>query len=68
MIYFVVAQKNEDGKWKVFGPWDYINGADDKIAELSHKDADSTYCQVELARVLTDEDDPDKNEWIRHDK
>ena len=58
MIYFVVAQKEDDGKWEVFGPWDYIEGADNKIAKITF---DPQYSQVELARVLTDEDDSD--EW-----
>ena len=57
MIYLVVAQKEEDGKWILFGPWDYIEGADEKIAELG---CDPIYSQVELARVLTDED---SGEW-----
>jgi len=58
MIYFVVAQREEDGQWEPFGPWDYVEGADKKIAELS---CDPIYSQVELARVLTDEDDD--REW-----
>lgn len=65
MIYFVVAQKQADGKWEVFGPWDYIDGADSKIAELGD---DIRFAQVELARVLTDEDNPDRDEWLDHDK
>lgn len=65
MIYFVVAQKEKDGEWKLFGPWDYIEGADSKIVEL---DNDETYSQIELARVLTDEDGPDKDEWVECDK
>jgi hypothetical protein len=59
MIYFVVAQKEEDAEWELFGPWDYIEGADEKIDELSHS---PIYSQVELARVLTDEDG---REWLR---
>ena len=65
MIYFVVAQRDEDGKWEVFGPHEYVGQADEKIAIL---DNDPTYSQVELARVLTDEDDPDRSEWLDQDK
>ena len=64
MIYFVVAQRESDGEWKLFGPWDYVDGADAKIAEL---DDDPVYAQTELARVLTDEDNPDRDEWLGHD-
>jgi hypothetical protein len=53
MIYFVVAQRDEDGEWDLFGPWDYVEGADNKIAEL---DQDDKYSQVELARVWKQED------------
>lgn len=66
MIYFVVAQKEDDGKWDVFGPWEYVEGADDKIVELEVGTVE--YSQVELARVLTDEDDPDRAEWLESDK
>lgn len=65
MIYFVVAQRNEDGKWNLFGPWQFVNMADDKIIEL---EGDLRYSQIELARVLTDEDNPDRNEWLNQDK
>lgn len=65
MIYFVVAQREEDGKWEVFSPYEYVGQADEKIAIL---DDDPTYSQVELARVLTDEDDPDMEEWSDRDK
>ena len=58
MIYFVVAQKDDDGGWELFGPWDCIERADERIAELSD---DPIYSQVELARVLTDEDG---SEWV----
>jgi hypothetical protein len=59
VIYFVVAQKEQDGEWKLFGPDERIEKADEKIAELEN---DPAYSQVELARVLTDEDGPD---WLR---
>ena len=65
MIYFVVAQDEDSGKWVLFGPWDYIEGADEKIAYFK---SGNKYSQVELARVLTDEDDPDKEEWLGSDK
>ncbi len=65
MIYFVVAQSEEDGVWKLFGPWSYIEGADIKIAKLTD---DPAYSQVELARVLTDEDNPDRGEWLAADR
>lgn len=65
MIYFVVAQKEEDGEWKLFGPWDYIEGADNAIAVLT---ANPLYDQLEIARVLTDEDKPDIAEWLDADK
>lgn len=68
MIYFVVAQKDEDGRWELFGPWDYIEGADKAIAALTD---DPAYDQPEIARVLTDEDRPDRTEWLdadRHEK
>lgn len=65
MIYFVVAQREEDGKWEVFGPYEQIDKADNKIARL---DDNSDYSQIELARVLTDEDDPDRTEWLDRDK
>lgn len=64
MIYFVVAQREDNGEWELFGPWDYIDGADAKIAEL---DDDQTYAQTEIARVLTDDDNPDRGEWLEHD-
>jgi len=63
MIYFVVAQLDGDGEWYLFGPWDYIEGADKKIVEL---DQDNKYCQVDVARVLTDEDGPDQDDWEKH--
>ena len=66
MIYFVVAQKEEDGKWGVFGPWDYVDGADDKIVELEVGVV--AYSQIEIARVLTTEDDPDRDDWLELDK
>ena len=56
MIYFVVAQQEQDGEWKLFGPWECVEMADERIAELN---TDPGYAQVELARVLTDEDGPD---------
>jgi hypothetical protein len=65
MIYFVVAQKEESGRWELFGPWDYIEGADERIAYLSDG---PEYSQVELARVLTEEDNPDRGEWLGSDK
>lgn len=58
MIYFVVAQQEQDGDWKLFGPWEDVGIADEKIVELEN---DSVYSQIELARVLTDEDGPD---WL----
>lgn len=65
MIYFVVAQKESSGKWEVFGPWDYIDGADEKIAYLSDG---PEYSQVEIARVLTEADGNDRGEWLDKDK
>jgi hypothetical protein len=65
MIYFVVAQRDEDGKWELFGPYEHDYLADEKIAEL---DENEKYSQVELARVLTEEDNPDREEWLRHDR
>jgi hypothetical protein len=65
MIYFIVAQKEEDGKWDVFGPWDYVDGADDQIIELEVGTVE--YSQIDIARVLTKEDDPDKGEWLKLD-
>ncbi len=56
MIYFVVAQDDDCGTWILFGPWEQIEKADEKIELLSNN---PIYCQVELARVLTDEDGPD---------
>lgn len=64
MIYFVVTQRDEDGEWELFGPYNYIDPADTKIAELTD---DPKYSQVELARVLTDEDNPDKSQWAGMD-
>jgi hypothetical protein len=58
MIYFVVAQLEDDGEWKLFGPWECVEIADERIAKLS---TDPLYSQVELARVLTEEDGP---EWL----
>ena len=70
MIYFVVAQREENGKWDLFGPWENIEDADSKIAELTDLWGKKfpQYSQVELARVLTDEDNPDITEWLDQDK
>lgn len=70
MIYFVVAQRNEDGKWDLFGPWENVEEADSKIAKLIDffNGVFPQYSQVELARVLTDEDNPDRAEWLNRDK
>ncbi len=65
MIYFVVAQQEVDGVWKLFGPWENIEKAD---VELSRLDALPQYSQVEIARVLTEEDNPDMEEWSDSDK
>lgn len=63
MIYFIVAQRDEDAEWELFGPHNYIDAADKKIEEL---EKDPKYSQVELARVLTEEDSPDKGDWEKH--
>ncbi len=61
MIYFVVAQRDEDGEWEiVLGPQGEIDGVDDKIAEL---DEDPKYSQVEIARVITEDDKLKNVEW-----
>lgn len=56
MIYFVVAQDSEGGHWILFGPWERVEGADTKIDDLV---CSERYSQVEIARVLTEEDGPD---------
>lgn len=63
MIYFAVAQLEVDGMWVIFGPWEQIEEVDKKISHLSH---DPRYAQVEIARVLTEEDGPDWDDPI-HD-
>ncbi len=61
MIYFVVAQRDEDGEWElVFGPKDNLEDIDAKISEL---DKNPKYCQVELARVITPDDKLSNVEW-----
>jgi len=61
MIYFVVAQRDEDGKWEiVLGPQGDIDGIDDKIADL---DEDPKYSQAEIARVITQDDKLQNVEW-----
>ena len=65
MIYFVVAQNDEDGSWALFGPKELIEEADKLVASLSD---DPVYSQVYLSRVLTEEDGPDAKEWEEADK
>ena len=61
MIYFVVAQRDEDGGWEiVLGPKGEIDDIDDKIAEL---DEDPKYSQAEIARVITQDDKLNNVEW-----
>jgi hypothetical protein len=61
MKYFVVAQRSCTAGWTLFGPWEQIEKADEKIAKLSYND---NFVRVELARVLEDEDSPD---WVGYD-
>ena len=50
MIYFVVAQKDDDGEWEiVFGPKGDIDGIDEKVAEAEE---DPKYSQVEWGSIL----------------
>lgn len=65
MIYFIVAQNDEDGSWTLFGPKERIEEADKLVASLSD---DPRYSQVYLSRVLTEEDGPDAKEWQEADK
>lgn len=61
MIYFVVAQQDEDGEWEiVLGPQGDIDGIDDKVSELEE---DPKYSQVEIARVITADDKLSDVEW-----
>lgn len=61
MIYFVVAQKDDDGEWElVFGPKSEIEDIDSKVSELEE---DPKYSQVEIARVITQDDKLDNTEW-----
>ncbi len=61
MIYFVVAQRDDDGEWEiVLGPQGEIDGVDDKVADL---DEDPKYSQVEIARVITEDDKLKNVEW-----
>ncbi len=61
MIYFVVAQRDDDGEWEiVFGPKGEIDGIDDKVVETEE---DPKYSQVEIARVITQDDKLDNIEW-----
>lgn len=59
MIYFVMAQQKESKKWDNFGPWSKVEIADANIVRLED---DPLYSQIELARVLTDEE---STEWLR---
>ncbi len=59
MLYFVMAQRKESGEWDNFGPWSKIEVADANIVRLEDN---PLYSQVELARVLTDEE---STEWLR---
>ena len=62
MIYFVVAQRDEDGEWElVLGPKSEIEDADSKVSEIEE---DPKYSQVELARVITEDDRLEQTEWI----
>jgi len=61
MIYFVVAQRDDDGEWEiVLGPQSEIDGIDDKVAETEEN---PKYSQVEIARVITQDDKLDNVEW-----
>ena len=61
MIYFVVAQRDDDGEWEiVLGPKGEIDGIDEKVAEVEEC---SEYSQVEIARVITEDDKLDNVEW-----
>jgi len=61
MIYFVIAQRDDDGEWEiVFGPKGEIDGIDDKVAEAEEN---PDYSQVEIARVITQDDKLDNVEW-----
>ncbi len=69
MIYFVVAQTERDGQWTLSGPWEYIEEADEKIVELNKiktKFGNPVFSQIEIARVLTEEDGPDWSDSV-HD-
>ena len=65
MKYYVIAEKETNMGMEnirhLFGPWTEIEKADEKIAELEY---DPLYSEVELARVLEDEDSTD---WIGHE-
>lgn len=61
MIYFIVAQRDDDGEWEItLGPQDNIDGIDEKVSEL---DEDPKYSQVEIARVITEDDKLNDVEW-----
>ena len=61
MIYFVVAQRDNDGEWEiVLGPQGEIDGVDDKVSEIEE---DPKYSQVEIAMVITEDDKLKNVEW-----
>lgn len=61
MICFVVAQRDEDGEWElVLGPKSEIDDIDTKVSELEE---DPKYSQVEIARVITQDDKLKNVEW-----
>ena len=61
MIYFVVAQRDNDGEWEIiFGPKSEIDGIDDKVSEAEEN---PDYSQVEIARVITQDDKLGNVEW-----
>lgn len=62
MIYFVVAQRDENGEWElVFGPKGEIEDIDLKVSELEEN---PKYSQVEIARVITADDKLEQTDWI----
>ena len=61
MIYFIVAQRDEDGEWElVLGPKSEIENIDTKVSELEEN---PKYSQVEIARVITQDDKLNNVEW-----
>ncbi len=65
MKYYVIAKREDTHVLDLFGPWTEIEKADDKIAELEYG---FLYSEIELGRVLQDEDRPDQDQWLECDQ